>query len=95
MDTVSIKDFRDKLAQLVEEVAIAGKQIEITKFGKPKAMLIPINSFKNKIKKKKPIDVKKLPGFGMWKNRKDMKDPAKWVHDLRVKESTRNFGKIW
>ena len=85
--TVSIKELRDNLAQLIDEVAIAGKQIEITKFGKPKAMIIPIGSADKK--KKKAIDVKKLPGFGMWKNRKDMKDPAKWVHELRLKESMR------
>lgn len=90
--TVSIKELRDNLAQLIEEVAIAQKTIEIRKFGKPKALIVPINSVKTKSKNKKIIDVKELPGFGMWKNRKDMKDSAKWVHDLRVKESTR-YGK--
>lgn len=88
--TVTIKELRDNLAQLIEEVAIAGKRIEITKFGKRKAVLAPIDTSHDR-KKKKAIDVTKLPGFGMWKDRKDMKDSAKWVHDLRVRESTRSY----
>lgn len=87
IQTVTIKELRDNLAQLIEEVAIAGKQIEITKFGKRKAALIPLRN--NKQKNKKRVDFSKLPAFGMWKNRKDMKDPAKWVSDLRKKESYR------
>lgn len=89
MDTVSIKDLRNNLAQLIEEVAIAGKQIEITKFGKPKAMIVPISSTK-KSRKKSGLEA----AFGMWKNRKDIKDSAKWVADLRRRESTR-YGKIF
>lgn len=87
--TVTIKELRDNLAQLIEEVAIAGKQIEITKFGKKKAALIPLkeNIQKNKIK----VDFRKLPAFGMWKDRKDMKDPVKWVSDLRIRESYRLY----
>lgn len=89
MDTVSIKQLRDNLAQLIEEVAIAGKQIEITKFGKPKAMIIPISSSR-KSRKKRGLEA----AFGIWKNRKDMKNPANWVTDLRRSESTR-YGKIF
>lgn len=87
--TVTIKELRDNLAQLIEEVAIAGKQIEITKFGKTKAILSPLKSIKPKVKKK--VDFSKLPAFGMWKNRKDMKDPAKWVSELRKRESYRLY----
>ena len=41
MDSVSIKELRDNLARIIEEVAILKKPIVITKYGKPKAMLIP------------------------------------------------------
>jgi len=32
---------------------------------------------------------KKLPGFGMWANREDMKDPEKWVRKIRKQMSRR------
>lgn len=39
---ISVKDTRDNLAELLEQVAIANKQFVITKFGKPKARLSPV-----------------------------------------------------
>ncbi|MBI4991186.1 type II toxin-antitoxin system Phd/YefM family antitoxin [Candidatus Gottesmanbacteria bacterium] len=52
MDSVSIKQLRDNLAQLIEEVAIGGKSIEVTKFGKPKAVIVPMNTdVRRKIKR--------------------------------------------
>ena len=38
---------------------------------------------------RKRIDFKKLPAFGMWRDREDMKDSAKWVRELRIKNSYR------
>lgn len=93
MQTVSIKDLRNNLAQIIEEVAIAKKHIEVTKFGKSKVALVPIEEVKKRVKKEKKIDLEKLPAFGMWKDRKDMKDPAKWVAELRKRESLRLFSK--
>lgn len=87
--TVTIKELRDNLAQLIEEVAIAGKQIEITKFGKKKAALVPVE--KKKQANKSRVDFGKLPAFGMWKDRKDIKDSAKWVRKLRERESYRLY----
>jgi len=56
MDSVSIKQLRDNLAQLIEEVAIGGKSIEVTKFGKPKAVIVPINQkARRKIKQDWPM----------------------------------------
>ena len=90
MDTVSIKQLRDNLAQLIEEVAIGGKQIEITKFGKPKAMIIPMRHVKKTSKKRTGLEA----SFGLWKDRKDMKDSAKWVANLRHRMSSR-YGNIF
>jgi len=90
--SVSIKELRDNLAQLIEEVAIAKKRIEITKFGKIKAVIVPIKE--KPIKEKKGVDWTKLPAFGIWKDRKDMKDSAKWVRELRHRESTRRIAKL-
>lgn len=82
--TRSVKETREQLSQLIEEVAVAKRRYMITKFGKPKAMIIPIEA-SGVIKKRKT----KLAGFGMWKDRKDMKDPAQWVARKRKLWSSR------
>ena len=82
--TRSIKETREQLSQLVEEVAIAKKRYLITKFGKPKAMIIPID--KQLVTKKGNT---KLAGFGIWKDRQDMKDSAQWVAQKREQWSSR------
>ncbi len=85
IQTIPIKQARANIADLVNQVDISGKQFIITKFGKPKAMLVATDTPKKRITK----SMEKLPGFGMWKNRKDMKDSAKWVRDLRKQWSSR------
>jgi len=46
--------------------------------------------------KHKKIDWMKLAAFGMWKDRKDMKDSAKWVAKLRHRMSSRyGYGKLF
>ena len=57
----------------------------ITKFNKPKAMIIPIDEtmFKNNTKKLED-------SFGVWKGRSDIKNSAKWVAKLRARTSTRH-----
>ena len=90
MQSVSIKDLRNNLAQIIEEVAIAKKHIEITKFGKSKAVIVPLGEIKQ-AKARKKIVWAKLPAFGMWKDRSDMKDSAKWVRELRESESLRLY----
>jgi len=91
--TVTIKELRDNLAQLIEEVAIAGKQIEITKFGKKKAVIVPVNIAQKSAQRKTRVNFAKLPGVGMWRDRKDMEDAAKWVENLRSGE-VRRFPKL-
>lgn len=80
--TVSIKDTRNKLADIVNHVAVAGDTFVITKFGKPRAMIVPIT----KVKAQKSVLEET---FGAWKGRKDIKDSAGWVARLRSKMSTR------
>lgn len=90
MQTVSIKELRDNLAQLIEEVAIAKKHIEITKFGKRKALLIPASSGITTKKRGEGLEI----SFGAWKNRTDIKDTSRWVARLRRKASSR-YGKLF
>ena len=82
---IPIKDTRANLADLVNQVEVAGKRFIITKFGKPRAMLVPVITDRPERKRAS----KRLPGFGLWADREDMKDPEKWVGDLRKKWARR------
>lgn len=84
LQTIPIKETREKLADLINQVDIAGKQFIITKFGKPKAMLVPLISDRPKVKKNWLRS-----SFGIWKDRKEMKDPAAWVRQVRANMSRR------
>lgn len=68
MQTMSIKDTRNNLATIVETVAITKEKYLITKFGKPKAIIVPIEDIDNSTKNRvKALD----ETFGMWKDRKN------------------------
>lgn len=88
--SVSIKDTRDNLADIIDRVAIAGESFLVTKFGKVKAMITTATMVKTGDNKEKILKTT----FGMWKNRKDMSNSVKWVRDLRKKETNR-YGKIF
>lgn len=87
--SISTKELRDNLAEILERVAIGQQSFEVYKFGTIKAVINP-PQLKTKEKRNK-INFRKLSAFGMWKNRRDMKDSAKWVRELRKKESVRSY----
>lgn len=81
--TISIKDTRNKLADIVNQVSVGEDIFVITKFGKPKAMIIPIS-------KKNLLNTSGIEeSFGTWRNRNDIKDSNKWVETLRGRMSIR------
>lgn len=82
--TLSIKETRDKLADVVNQVAISGDTFVITKFGQPKAMIVPVSE--DKLEDDAGIEA----SFGAWKQRKDLPDSSKWVANLRAKMSIRD-----
>lgn len=88
--SISIKDTRDNLADIIDRVAIAGESFLVTKFGKVKAMITTAKTINNEDEKDKVLKTT----FGMWKDRKDMPNSTKWVRDLRNKEINR-YGKIF
>ena len=92
LQTLSIREAREQFAELVNQAAIAKKEFLITKFGKLQAMIVPV---KKTIRQKR--DFSGLDAaFGMWKDRKDMKDSAKWVAKLRHRMSSRyGYGKLF
>lgn len=81
---LSIKDTRDKLADVINRVAIAGDTFVITKFGKAKAMIVPVSQAK--IGDTSGIE----ESFGVWSKRGDLKNSNNWVAKLRAKMSTRD-----
>lgn len=80
---VSVKDTRNKLAEIINQVEIEEDIFVITKFGKPKAMIVPISK----------INVLNTSGleesFGAWAGREDIKDSSKWTEAMRAKMSIR------
>ncbi len=79
---ISIKDTRNKLAEIIDTVSLREDVFIITKFGKPRAMIVPIS--KNK------IDASGIEkSFGAWVKRDDIKNTNKWAANLRVEMNTR------
>jgi len=74
MKTATAKELRNRAAAILETVS-KGNEVVITKCGKSIAIL---KLFLEKSKKEfSPV------GFGLWKNRKDMKDVVGWVEKQR------------
>ncbi len=79
MKTATAKDLRQKTATLLEEVR-RGRTVIITYRGKTVAALTPIKRAARK-------DL--IPGgFGMWKDRKEMKSVERWLANLRKPRHT-------
>jgi len=79
-----MKDTRNKLADVVNRVAISGDVFIITKFGKAKAMIVPVSAAN--MADNKGIE----ESFGGWGRRRDIKNSSDWVAKLRTEMSTRN-----
>jgi prevent-host-death family protein len=74
MKTATAKELRTRAAKILETVS-KGTEVVITKRGKSIAVLKP---FVEKSKKEfSPV------GFGLWKNRRDLKDVAGWIEKKR------------
>lgn len=91
LQSISTKDLRDNLAEILERVAIGNEGFIVSKFGKEKALIIP--AVAQKTLEATRSEVKKLPIYGMWKERQEMTDSAAWTKNLRVQESLRSYGK--
>jgi prevent-host-death family protein len=72
--TATAKDLRQKTAALLDEVR-RGQAVEITYRGKSIAVLAPIEKARRKNLH--------LAGFGIWRDRKDMRSVEKWLSKVR------------
>jgi len=90
--TVTVQQARDNFSELIERVALARESFLVTKFGKPKAAIVAADEIRGlgqiQAQKKKRA-IKAIAG--MWADRKDMADSAKWVADLRRREAMRHY----
>lgn len=69
------KELRFHTKELLDSVS-RGEEVIITYRGKPYAKLIPFKKSKQNVENTNDI-------FGMWKNRKDIKNVNKYVRELR------------
>jgi prevent-host-death family protein len=73
--TATAKDLRQKTAALLDEVR-RGQAVVITYRGKSIAVLTPIK----KMARRENLHP---AGFGMWRDRKDMRSVEKWLSKVR------------
>jgi prevent-host-death family protein len=69
------KELRFHTKELLDSVS-RGEEVVITYRGKPCAKLVPFKKSKQNIEKADEL-------FGMWKDRKDIKNVNKYVRELR------------
>lgn len=77
--SVSIKETRNNLSELIERAALAQETFLVTKFGKPKALIVSAQNFM--ADKGNKNDILKATA-GLWAGRKNVKNN-------REKESSR------
>ena len=80
MKTASAKELRQKTAALLDEVR-RGQPVVITYRGKSIAVLTPVKKAQRK--------TLNLAGFGIWRDRRDMRSVEKWLSKLRRPRYTR------
>lgn len=84
----SVVDMRYKTRELLKAVE-RGEKVVIMFHGIPKAELTPISSSDRPKKREKVLrragakNTARHPYFGMWKDRKDLSDPSKYVRKIR------------
>ena len=72
----SVLDLRKNMKEVIAAID-RNEKVTLTYRGRKKAVLIPCSEEVSK------TSVVEHPAFGMWADRKDMKNVAKYVRDLR------------
>lgn len=71
----TVLDLRRNPGKILEAIE-RNETVTLSKRGREIARIVPN-------KEKSVSSIKNLPAFGMWKDREDMKDPAKFVRQIR------------
>lgn len=82
---VSIKEMRERLAEIVDRVAIGRESFRITKFGKTKAILSPLQPRESREERRQALE----ETAGMWQDREDIVDSRSWTDHTRQQLSSR------
>lgn len=85
LQVITTKELRDNLSEVLEKVAIGKQNFLVSKFGKKKALIVPVVS--DFMAKK--VDLTKLSAFGIWEKREDIKNSSVWTSKLRTNQSKR------
>jgi len=72
----TVLDLRRNPGRILEAIA-RNETVTLSKRGREIALIVP------KKEAKGPLSLKDSPAFGLWKNRSDMDDPAKYVRQIR------------
>jgi prevent-host-death family protein len=82
MKSISVQQTRENFAEVIEKVAVAGEKFVVTKFGKPRAMIVPIqeSDFQTEERSKILTTLREL-----WSDRADMDEPVDFVRKQREK----------
>jgi len=88
--SISVKDTRNNLADIIDRAFLGGERFLVTKFNKPKVV---ITSFKDSqfINNKEKINNILAKYEGIWKDREDIPDTKKWTENLRLNNETREI----
>jgi len=89
LQAITTKELRDNLAEILEKVAIGQQSFLVSKFGREKALIVPVVADMEKGEERAKKNLRDLAACGMWKDRKDIKDSAGWISNLRRKQSLR------
>lgn len=72
----TVLDLRRNPRKILEAIA-RNEPVTLSKRGREIALIVP------RKETERSLSIKDSPAFGLWKDRADMKDPAKYVRRLR------------
>lgn len=75
LQVISTKELRDNLAEVLERVAIAKQSFLVSKFGREKALIVPVMADMEIKGQETKKNLRNLAAYGMWKNRRDIPYP--------------------
>jgi len=83
--TMSIGQTRANLAEIIEQVSVGGETFAITKFGKLRALITPVDKslVEDQMFRKKKFISFLDESSGAFKDREDFKDAGSWVSNQR------------
>ena len=77
----SVIDLRKRMGEVMKAV-VRGERVTLTYRGHPRALIVPLPK-----RPSEKCSIEELPAFGMWADRNEMEDPARYVEQLRKPRS--------